>query len=197
VPRPASLAAALALVAGGGALAAGSAAQTATAPAALEVDDPAEGTAGVPDLVRLGLARAADGRLRAALTLAAPLDGGALVARGGPPGSLCVKLWTTAAPPDEAADHLVCVTATRSGRLRGSVLRDRPNRLPERVATVAVTRPSSRSLAVRFSQASVGRPARLRVQAETSAPGCRELACTDVAPDGRATATLVLRRAGG
>src|SRR3954462_1470297 len=59
-------------------------------------------------LTRVSLGRGADGRLRASLTLAGAWDGDALLATGGPPGSICVKLWTTAKAPDAPGDHPAC-----------------------------------------------------------------------------------------
>src|SRR5512144_1514922 len=71
------------------------------------------------DLTRFSLARGSDGRLRASLTLAAAWEGSALVAKSGPPGSVCAKLWTVSAPPDATPDYLVCATADAKGELRG------------------------------------------------------------------------------
>src|SRR5918911_3504975 len=82
------------------ALPAAGAALAATAPKPVVAHDPRGDVRSTLDLTRFSLARAADGRLRAALTLAAAWDAGDLTAKSGPPGSLCVKLWTTSVPPD-------------------------------------------------------------------------------------------------
>jgi hypothetical protein len=149
------------------------------------------------DLTRFAIGRGADGRLRASLTLAGSWDGTDLKADSGPPGSLCVKLWTTSAPPDQTPDYLVCVTADKDDELRGSVLQERPNKLPARASSAVVSRPSGRTVTVRFSQSAVGRPAKLEAAAETTRPGCPRVSCIDLAPDAPKTLSLTLRTDGG
>src|SRR3954462_137587 len=86
------------------------------------VRDPVD-TAGGLDLTRVQLGRAPDGRLRAALTLAAPWRMRDLPAGDGPPGSLCLRMWTTTTEPGTFPDFLLCITADTRGRhLRGDVL---------------------------------------------------------------------------
>ena len=154
--------------------------------------------AGGLDLTRVQLGRSADGRLRAALTLAAGWTAATLVARSdppNPPGSVCVRLWTVSATRGAPADFFVCLTADRSGRrLRAGVLREGADGLLERVAPAVVGRVSSRTVTLRFSQTAIGRPARVRFAAEATRPGCVRTSCVDTAPDAPATATLVLRR---
>jgi hypothetical protein len=154
--------------------------------------------AGGLDLTRVQLGRSADGRLRAALTLAAGWSAATLVARSdppNPPGSVCLRLWTVSATRGAPADFLVCVTADRSGRrLRAGVLREGDDGLLERVAPAQVGRASSRTAILRFSQTAIGRPARVRFAAEATRPGCVRTSCVDTAPDAPATASLVLRR---
>jgi hypothetical protein len=147
------------------------------------------------DLTRVSVARGADGRLRASMTLAAAWDGTALLATGGPPGSLCLKLWIASAAPDFPPDVLVCATADKDGTLRGSVLKERANKLPERIAGADVSRPSTRTVTLRFSQSAIGSPAKLTVAAETTRPGCPRASCIDTAPDAPKTLELVLRKA--
>jgi hypothetical protein len=148
---------------------------------------------GAPDLTRVQLGRAPDGHLRAALTLTAPLTAKDLLAADGPPGSVCLRLWTTGKPGEADADHLVCVTADREGRhLRASVLDEGPDGLPRRVAAAALARSSERTLVVRFSQTAVGRPDQVRFEGEATKPGCPRTSCVDTAPDAPATGLLVL-----
>jgi hypothetical protein len=147
------------------------------------------------DLRRVALARGSDGRLRASLTLAADWDGNALLAGSNPPGSICLKTWTTAAPPDTVPDYLVCATADARGALRGSVLHERANKLPERVAGADVSRPSARTVTLRFSQAAIGSPATLNVAGESTRPGCTRVSCVDTAPDAPKTLTFKLKAA--
>lgn len=160
------------------------------------VADPAgDVSKGAPDLRRLTFERTQDGRLRAVLSFASALRPQDLQAESGPPGSVCLKVWARNAAPDEVADRLVCATATRSGRLRGEVLEDRANSLPRRVAEAGVSRASSRRWVLRFSQTSIGRPARVSVQAETTRAGCPRTSCIDNAPDAGRSVRLTLRRA--
>jgi hypothetical protein len=150
-------------------------------------------TAGGLDLTRVQLARAPDGRLRAALTLSAPWRMRDLPAEDGPPGSLCLRLWTRSDPPGSFPDHLLCVTAdARARHLRGSILVERGGVL-QRAATARLARTSMRTLVARFSQSAIGRPAAVRFAAETTSPGCTRPACVDTAPNAPETATLTLR----
>jgi hypothetical protein len=147
------------------------------------------------DLTRISVARGPDGRLRASITLAAPWDGKALVAGSGPPGSICLKAWTSTAPPDTTPDYLVCVTADADGTLRGSVLHERANKLPERTAGADVSRPTDRTVTLRFPQTAIGQPATLYVAGESTRPGCPRVTCIDTVPDAPKTLTLKLRDA--
>ncbi|HWH94354.1 MAG TPA: hypothetical protein VNT03_10880 [Baekduia sp.] len=186
----AAAAAALALAAAGGgtvaALAAGAPKPQAATDAKGDVRSPL-------DLTRIAVARGSDGRLRASLTLAAAWEGADLLSQTGPPGSLCLKAWTTTAPPDTTPDYLVCTTADADGRLRGSVLKQRANKLPERTGGADVSRPSPRTVTLRFSQTALGRPATLYVAAEATRPGCPRGSCIDLAPDAPKTLQLKLR----
>ena len=146
------------------------------------------------DLTRAQLGLARDRRLRAALTLVAPWRARDLRAGDGPPGSLCLRLWTRTKPGGAPPDFLVCVTARNRGdRLRGSVLEERAEALPRRVADAAVARRSERTVIVRFSQSALGRPATIRFTAEATKPGCPRVTCVDTAPDAPRTATLRVR----
>jgi hypothetical protein len=146
------------------------------------------------DLTRMSLARGSDGRLRASITLAAPWDGQALLAEDGAPGSICLKLWTHSDPPDQPADYLVCVTARKDGELRGTVLRERANQLPANAGKATLSRPSERTVTLRFSQTAIGRPADVDVAAETTRAGCPRGSCIDLAPDAPKTGRVHLRK---
>jgi hypothetical protein len=149
-------------------------------------------TGGGLDLTRIQLERAPDGRLRAALTLAAPWRMSDLPAEEGPPGSLCLRLWTQAQPPASFPDFLLCVTAdARARHMRGSILAERGGVL-QRVASARLARSSTRTVVARFSQSAIGRPAEVRFAAEATSPGCTRPACVDTAPNAPATATLTL-----
>jgi hypothetical protein len=188
--RAIAVAAATGLLGGGGA-AAVALAQSAPKPQAAT---DAKGDVRSPlDLTRVALARGPDGRLRATLTLAASWEGKDLLSETGNPGSLCVKAWTTAAPPDVTPDYLICTTAEADGDLRGSILKARANKLPERTGGADVSRPSARTVTLRFSQTAIGRPATLYAAAEATRPGCPRGSCIDLAPDAPKTLTLKLR----
>jgi hypothetical protein len=175
-------------------LAAGPASSQGT-PTSITVRDAREDARTNLDITRFAFARANDGRLRATVTLAADWTAKELVAEEGPPGSICLRLWTVSDPPDTTPDFLVCVTADATGEtLRGSVLRERPNQLPQKVADAAVSRPSGRSVALRFSQTSVGRPAAIDAIAETTRAGCPRVTCIDTAPDAPRTARIRVRK---
>ena len=183
----------LGLLAAGSTAAVTAVALAATAPAPQTTTDAKGDASSTLDLTRFVLARGSDGRLRASLTIAAEWDGSDLLSATGPPGSLCVKAWTTTAPPDTTPDYLICATAQADGQLRGSVLKQRANKLPERTGGAAVSRPSMRTVTLRFSQTAIGKPATLYVAAETTRAGCPRGSCIDLAPDAPKTLKLVLR----
>jgi hypothetical protein len=145
------------------------------------------------DLTRVSLKRTSDGRLQASLTLAADWRPRDLLAASGPPGSLCLKAWTTTTPPDTTPDWLVCATADRTGALRGSILQERANKLPARTGGADVTQPSARTVTLRFSQSAIGAPATLYAAAEATRPGCTRGSCIDLAPDAPKYLTFKLR----
>src|SRR4051794_6360784 len=124
-PRPALALAALLGLALAGAHAASAQVSAPPSAAADVARHPADAAGGL-DLTRVQLGRAADGRLRAALTLAAPWRMRDLPAEDGPPGSLCLRMWTTTRAPGTYPDFLLCVTAdARGDHLRGAVLAER------------------------------------------------------------------------
>ncbi|WP_372790504.1 hypothetical protein [Paraconexibacter sp.] len=148
------------------------------------------------DLMRVQLGRASDGRLRAAVTATeswAPKD--LVASKGGPPGSICLRLYTGGSKVEGVVpDYLVCITATKSGKkLRGSVLRERTNDFPERVTGAKVTRSSKRTVVVKFSQSSIGKPATVRFSAESTRAGCTRTSCVDAAPNLPTVGTVKLR----
>jgi hypothetical protein len=156
------------------------------------VHDPVD-TAGGFDLTRVQVGRASDGRMRAALTLAAPWRMRDLPADDGPPGSLCLRMWTATKGEAAFPDRLLCITAdARARHMRGSIFAERGGTL-ERVATASLARSSERTVVARFSQSAIGRPVRVRFAAEATPPGCPRAACVDTAPNAPAVATLTLR----
>jgi hypothetical protein len=198
-PGSPSRAAARALRAGGLTLAL--AGTVAAAALAAQGDTPVVATekaggaaAGAPDLTRVSLQRSSDGRLRAGISLAADLEPKDLVAKSGPPGSVCLRVYTSTTPGVLPPDFLVCVTADAKGKtLRGTVMAEQVNALPKKVGTAAVSRTSRRSLVMRFSQSVVGKPSIIQFAAEATRAGCVRVSCIDTLPDAPKTSKLTLR----
>ena len=178
-----------------GALASAAVAAISTKPVVVR-DKGTDAADGAIDLTRVQLGRSKDGRLRGAVTAADAWTTKALVAtKGGPPGSICLRLYTVGdAVEGVVPGHLACVTADKTGKkLQGTVLKERANDLPERVAFASVSRSSTRTVVVKFSQSSIGRPATLRFAAESTRAGCIRTSCVDAAPDPPAVGTVKLR----
>ena len=158
--------------------------------------DPATDGRGKADLVRVALGHRDDGRLRAELTLDKAWTTDDLRADSGPSGSICLQLWVVRVPGNEPPDYLVCATPAATGdELRGRVLRDRSNGLPRQVGVAIVTRPTARTMYLRFAQPTIDRATEVRFAGEavTRAAKCpRPLGCRDTAPDAPATRNLTL-----
>ena len=176
-------------------LAAPAAAQAPDAPVA--VKDKRGDARGALDIVRVALERGVDGRLRGEVTMAEDWTTGDLRAATGIQGSICLQLYTRRQPGEEPPDYLVCATPPPAGEaLVGRVLRDRANGRPRSVAGAALTRPTGRTLYLRFSQTSIGRPDAVRFSSEavTRVARCpKPLGCRDTAPNAPSTAGLTLR----
>lgn len=160
------------------------------------VADPDDDVSGPLDLTRVSLQRSADGRLRAAVTFAEKLTPKTLLASSGPPGSACLRIWTSADadPRAMAPDRLVCVTARSKDELRAGVYEQSGAALPKRLAGASVKRTASgRSIVIRFTQSSLGRPQRIRFAAESARAGCERPSCIDSAPDKGAVRSFRLR----
>ncbi len=79
------------------------------------IADPKADVTGPVDVQRASLSLASDGRLRVVVTLVAKLEPKALLADSGPPGSICVKVWT-------ATDADPSATQSRPAGLRHSAI---------------------------------------------------------------------------
>ncbi len=158
-------------------------------------DSPNDGR-GKLDLVRVALGPRADGRLRGELTMEKAWTTADLRTGSGAPGSICLQLYTQRVPGEDPPDFLVCASPAASGDdLRGRVLRDRANGLPRQVGAVTVTRPTTRTVYLRFDQVAIDRPASVRFAGEavTRAAKCpKPLGCRDTAPDAPGTRNLTL-----
>jgi hypothetical protein len=162
------------------------AAALAAGPKPVAVDDAAGDVTGPLDLQRAALHRSSDGRLRAILTFVGTVSPRALLASAGPPGSVCLRVWTDPAADPRAMrpDRLVCVTARSPDELRAGVYQQRGPGLPRRVASSqARTNRSGRSFVLRITQSSLGSPAAIRFAAESTRPDCDRPDCIDTAPD--------------
>lgn len=150
------------------------------------VADPSDDVTGALDLQRTSLSRGSDGRVRAAITVAAKLRPSALLAGSGPPGSICLKIWTDAGadPAPQRPDRLVCLTARSDDELRASVFEQADAGLPTRLgsASLRVTK-SRRSVILRVSQSAIGRPELIRFAVESTRSGCERVSCIDGLPD--------------
>jgi hypothetical protein len=169
----------------------------AAAQAPVAVKDRRGDVRGALDVVRVALERGVDGRLRGEVTMADDWATAALRTPSGPQGSICLQLYTSREAGADPPDYLVCATPPAAGDgLVGRVLRDRANGRPRAVAGATLTRPTPRTIFLRFSQTSIDRPASLSFASEavTRAARCpKPLGCRDTAPDAPGTARLTLR----
>ncbi len=160
------------------------------------VSDPDDDVSGALDITRVSLQRSSDGQLRAVVTFAEKLTPKTLLASSGPPGSACLRIWTNPDADTKAMrpDRLACVTARAQDELRGGVYEVTGAELPKRLADASVKRTASgRSIVIRFSQSSLGRPQRIRFAAESTRPGCERPSCIDTAPGRGAVRAFRLR----
>jgi hypothetical protein len=160
------------------------------------LSDPGDDAGGELDITRASLQRASDGRLRAVLSFAAKVTPKTLLAGTGPPGSACLRVWTGpgADPKATRPDRLVCVTARSADELRGGVYEAGGPDLPKRIADAGVKlNASGRSVVIRFTQSSLGRPQRIQFAFESTRPGCERPSCVDTVPDGGAVRAFKLR----
>ena len=159
--------------------------------------DSARDGRGKLDIVRVAMARGSDGRLRGEVTMEKAWTTADLREGAGPSGSICLQLYITRVPGEDPADYLVCATPAPDGdELRGRVLRDRSNGLPRQVGAATVTRPTERTVYLRFAQTAIDEPAVIEFAGEavTRAAKCpKPLGCRDTAPDAPMTRNLTLR----
>ena len=130
------------------------------APAAAQspsfVKDSASDGRGKLDIVRVALGPRNDGRLRGEVTMEKAWTTADLRTGSGAPGSICLQLYTKRVPGEDPPDFLVCASpAPGSDELRGRVLRDRSNGLPRQVGAATVTRPTERTVYLRFDPAAI------------------------------------------
>lgn len=115
----------------------------------------------------------------------APRDFRNAVAEHGPPGSLCVDIWTTRTPREASPNFDACVTGDRDrDDLLASVSRLGPRGKVRRIGRASAELTSRRRLVVRFDPDLIRRPAAYRwsVQVTTFERGCTRRGCVDLAP---------------
>jgi hypothetical protein len=172
------------------------AARAADAPSASPtvVKDAKDARPGAPDITRAQLGLSSDRRIRVALTLSTGWVARDLIANQGPPGSLCVRMWTVTTPGAAPPDYLACITPREDAETtHGSVMKTIPGEAFQKVASAIVGRTSDRTVTLRFSQTAVGKPKTIRFAAEATKPGCARVSCVDTAPDAAKTATFRVR----
>jgi len=107
------------------------------------------------------------------------------VAEHGPPGSVCINIWTTRTPREASPNWDVCVTGDRDrAKLLASVSRLGPRGSVRRVGRAAAQLTSRRRLVVRFDPDLIRRPVAYRwsVNVSTFERGCKRRGCHDLAP---------------
>ena len=107
------------------------------------------------------------------------------VAEHGPPGSVCVNIWTSRKPWDASPNFEVCVSADRGGdELVASVSRLGARGGVRRRGPASAQLTSGRRLVVRFDPDRIRRPGAYRwsVQVTTFERGCTRRGCKDFAP---------------
>ncbi|MDX6691214.1 MAG: hypothetical protein QOG15_2671 [Solirubrobacteraceae bacterium] len=160
------------------------------------IPDEKSDVSGAMDLQKVKFSVDAAKRLRVAITFAHAVKPAAMLATKGPPGSVCVRIWTATDADPEAtrADRLACVTARSKTALRARVYKQDGPGLPVAVAEASVSRSkSNRSFVIRITPASLGDPRRVRLAVESTRPGCDRTTCIDTAPDAPKTRLFRLR----
>ena len=107
------------------------------------------------------------------------------VAEHGPPGSICVDIWTTRIPREASPNFDVCVTSSRDREdLQASVSRLGARGGVRRIGRASAELTSRRRLVVRFDPDLIRRPTGYRwsVQVTTFERGCTRRGCVDLAP---------------
>ena len=103
----------------------------------------------------------------------------------GPPGTICVNIWTSRTPWEASPNFDVCVTGNRArNKLVASVSRLGPRGSVRRVGSASARLASPTRLFIRFDPDLIRRPAAYRwsVHVTTFERGCTRRGCQDVAP---------------
>ena len=103
----------------------------------------------------------------------------------GPPGSICVNIWTGRKPWEASPNFEACVTANRDANgLHASVSKLGPRGGARKRGSASAELTRRRRLVVRFDPDLIGRPNAYRwvVEVTTFARGCTSRGCKDFAP---------------
>jgi hypothetical protein len=102
----------------------------------------------------------------------------------GPPGSVCINIWTRRTPWEASPNFDVCVSADRDRNLVASVSRVGARGGVRRRGPASAELTSRRRLVVRFDPDLIRRPAAYRwsAQVTTFERGCTSRGCQDYAP---------------
>ncbi len=115
----------------------------------------------------------------------APSTLGNEVEEHGPPGSVCVNIWTRRTPWEASPNFEVCVTPDRGEHdLQASVSKLGPRGGARKRGPASAELTTRRRLVVRFDPDLIRRPAAYRwsVEVTTFARGCTSRGCKDFAP---------------
>lgn len=160
------------------------------------IRDAKQDVTGALDLQRLKLSLGSDGTLRAAVTFVAKVTAADMLADAGPPGSVCLRIWTAkdADTHSTRPDRLACVTAATKDKLRATVLTQDGLALPKRSGSAAVSASKTdRSLVITIPPSALGSPDRIQYAVESTRPGCDRPSCVDTVPDAPATRRFTLK----
>ena len=135
--------------------------------------DSASDGRGKLDIVRVALARATTAACAARSRWRRRGRPPTCATAAGPSGSICLQLYTKRAPGEDPRrlPRLRDARRRSGDELRGRVLRDRANGLPRQVGAATVTRPTARTVYLRFAQSAIERPASVRFAGEAVTRG--------------------------
>ena len=168
-------------------------------PRSVSAIDAAGDVKGRLDLRGVELARLkGDKTLRGKLTMRRSWGTADLRSTSGVDGSLCLRLFSKNDPESQAPNFLVCAgPAPDSEKLVARVLRERNGGPPAKVADARASRPSGRTVALRFPRGALPKKlvgVRFGGESVSHARGCRApVGCRDLAPDAPDTQYLDLR----
>jgi hypothetical protein len=182
-----------ALAAGVGVLALASGSALAAAGDLVSVPD-GDDTPVVLDIAQLDVQQNKDKRLQAKFIFSEAFKAQTLAANGGPPGSICLRVYIGTTPSSHSPQYLACAGPAGT-HFRGSLYKDSTaGDALKRVGPVAVTHPNATTLILRFTPTAIGKPKTLRFAGEaTQQVGCPQpRGCLDRVPNSVRTRSFTL-----